>query len=48
MNGFGILALCMWVGLGIFNLVRDKEITKLDYACVWICLLINIVGNAMN
>lgn len=48
MNGFGILSLCLWGGLGIFNLASYKNIDKFDYACVWICLLINIVANAMK
>lgn len=43
-----IVILILWMFLGIWNLSKRSEITKIDYACPWVLLILNIVIDLMN
>ena len=48
MMTLGSVTLVLWMILGICNLSKESEITKIDYACPWVLVILNIVIDLMN
>lgn len=41
-------SLIMWIIIGVLVLGTPNPITKLEYALVWICLILSIIGDLLE
>jgi hypothetical protein len=39
-----IITLVIWIMLGLFNLLSEKPITKVDYFFIWVVAILNILN----
>jgi hypothetical protein len=43
-----IASIIIWVIVGLVILCGDGDIGKLEYGCCWVCLMINLIINALG
>lgn len=48
MTFISIFNLVIWTGLGIFNLTKYKKIHKIEYAIMWVMLILMLISRVFD